>query len=239
MSTYKNIFDASSMGTVEDVRYFVEKGVYVNAIDDSGNTPLHEVMRHIYRAERESDCLAIAKYLVSKGAIIDWPNHHDNTPLFYVESLAFAEFLVSNGANVNAKSNVDGRTPLHWAADYTKDKEEEMQQLAIVKFLVSKKANVNAKDKEGVTPLDTAKGNKNKAIAKYLSEITLPARLLCIASLILGILSFFLWGVAIIGIVTSVIGMLKTKRLVRIAVVGLIFCIIGIGNRLLLAGYIF
>jgi cytohesin len=57
------------------------------------------------------------------------------------------EWLIAEGADVNAKTNT-GRTPLHDAA-FWGHKE-------IVELLIAKGADVNAKDEEGKTPLDFA-----------------------------------------------------------------------------------
>jgi ankyrin repeat protein len=68
------------------------------------------------------------------------------------------EFLLTEGANVNAK-NIDGQTPLLAAAEHGSK--------AIVEFLLAKRADsdVKAKGKDGETPLHRAAflGHKNLA----------------------------------------------------------------------------
>lgn len=56
----------------------------------------------------------------------------------------FAEFLIANGANVNAKDK-DGRTLLHYKI-FSPEKD-------LVETLIENGANINAKDNEGRTPL--------------------------------------------------------------------------------------
>ena len=64
-------------------------------------------------------------------------------------NVAVANYLVSKGANVNAK-DIIGRTPLHWAV--------VKRRVDVAKFLVSKGADVNARDNNGQTPIINAMG---------------------------------------------------------------------------------
>jgi hypothetical protein len=60
------------------------------------------------------------------------------------------EFLLSNGADVQARTAIGGRTPLHEAALYGR--------LEIAKALLEHGADVNAKNPRGETPLFYAEG---------------------------------------------------------------------------------
>ena len=75
------------------------------------------------------------------------------------EDIAVIKFLVSEGADIQAKTK-DGFTPLHIAAN-TKD-------IALVQFLVSQGADVNAKDDHGKTPLFWAAVLGNWETAQFL-----------------------------------------------------------------------
>jgi len=87
--------------------------------------------------------------------------------------LRHCKYLVSKGADVNAKDNGDryceGYTPLHYAA--------QNGHPELAKFLVSKGANVNAKDDGGDAPLDYAKGMAEQCLAcedenyRYFKEV--------------------------------------------------------------------
>ena len=79
----------------------------------------------------------------------------------FEKSLAVLKFLVSKGADVNAKDESDGFTALMWAAD--------VENMEFVQFLVSKGADVNAKSDQEYTPLMLAAvRNEKMEIVKFL-----------------------------------------------------------------------
>ena len=157
MSQFENIFEAAGKGTVEDVRFFVEKqGVSVQAKNNDGNTPLHWAIGNS-RVE-------IAKFLVSQGADVNAKNNDGCTPLFFAKNVDVANILVSQGADVNAKKH-DGFTPLHFAS--------HAGRVEVAKCLVAAGADVNAKLKNGsdFTPLDFAQAKENTAMVQYLQSV--------------------------------------------------------------------
>lgn len=65
-------------------------------------------------------------------------------------SLAEVKAELNRGASVKGK-DVDGTTPLHWAAGYAEH--------SVVEFLLDENADVNAKSSDGRTPLHWASNN--------------------------------------------------------------------------------
>jgi len=63
-----------------------------------------------------------------------------------------ADLLIAFGADMNAKDNLYGGTPLHYAIWYA-----PRGHLEVAELLINRGANVNAKDVNGLTPLDNAK----------------------------------------------------------------------------------
>ena len=109
MSAYKDIFEAAAKGTVEDVKFFVEKdGSSVNA--KAKCAPLYLAAKN-GRVE-------IVNYLISAGANVNAKGVgtaangkpiYNEIPLHRVAvsgNIEIAKILVSNGAKVNAKNEL-------------------------------------------------------------------------------------------------------------------------------------
>jgi hypothetical protein len=110
-SQHPDISEASIHGSVDDVRYFLERGEPVSQRDHNANTPLHLAIWW----NRNSD---VFKYLVSQGADINAVNRWGWTPLQDTvvshgnrRSAEDVRFLIEHGADVNARG-LDGQTPL-------------------------------------------------------------------------------------------------------------------------------
>ena len=154
----KDIFEASSKGTVNEVQYFLDQGIDVNSKDGNNDTPLH------LAAWQNSD-VEVTKYLVSKGADVNAKGSMVGmTPLLnaarFNRNVDVVKHLVSQGADVNAKSGSSGNTPLHWSALVNPNPE-------VLKYLVTVRGvDVNAKNNQGQTPLDVASTEEKKAILR-------------------------------------------------------------------------
>jgi ankyrin repeat protein len=128
-----------------------------------GTTPL-------LRAAKALDAPAI-KLLLAKGANLNLTGARGVTPVMaaagvgstdadtrgiYItedvqqRSIASLTLLLAAGADINAKENQRGLTPLHEAARWGWND--------VVRFLVDHGANLQAKDNRGMTPVDSALG---------------------------------------------------------------------------------
>ncbi|MHC4176481.1 MAG: ankyrin repeat domain-containing protein [Planctomycetota bacterium] len=101
-----------------------------------------EALRRYLAAGADVDATFIAPGIPASGA----------TPL-HLAVLAdqgeIAEFLIGNGASLNAKAkDENGGTPLHWAAG--------LGRVEMARRLIEAGADVNAKDNSGFTPVDAS-----------------------------------------------------------------------------------
>ena len=79
--------------------------------------------------------------LISKGAKVNFRTEFGDTPLHLAEKKEIAEILIRAGADINARNNEFGMTPLFNTG------------VDISKLLIDRGADVNAKAKKGMTPL--------------------------------------------------------------------------------------
>ena len=196
------LFTASKKGNLEMVRLLVEEGADVNAFDmnsqktrESGWTPL------VYAAVR--DHLDVVKYFVEElGVDVDQPDLAGCTPLMntayfrktdYKKNYEMIEYLISQGADVNAVSN-NGTTAFMGTAieervdvarillqngakvnvrttDYGDTaiyRAVERDRYDFLEFLLSVGVDINAQDDFGVSPLMKAAGNGSINSVKML-----------------------------------------------------------------------
>ena len=105
-----------------------------------------------------------AQMLISQGVNLNEKMDVSGLTLLHVAAghgdIDFASTIISNGANVNAKSN-NGNASLHQAVGASK--------VEMVRFLVSKGADVNAKGEDDWTPLHwAAQEDCNVEVTKIL-----------------------------------------------------------------------
>lgn len=108
--------------------------------------------------------LSHVKYFMAQGADLNLkPKRPGGDTLLHTVTvsgnLGLVQFLVSKGADVNAKGEY-GITPMSLAAVYDHDE--------IVRFLVSKGADMDVRDSSGLTPLCTAVITRRFEIVKFL-----------------------------------------------------------------------
>lgn len=145
------------------VIFLVESGADIIATNSlAGMTPLH--------LAAEEGNFDIVKYILTKDTNVNRRNAHGSTPLisvarwnpfhgFYYDMM---KYLVSVGADVNAKDN-GGGTVLHLMA--------MRGSLDIVKYFVSEGVDVNTKNKGGKTAEDIARVDGRTEIADYLKGL--------------------------------------------------------------------
>jgi len=104
MNDKKDIFEAISNGTIEDVRYFIEKKkVGFNIKSDQEATPLYTAA--VFNKTE------VVKYLITAGANVNEKDGGGGTPLHEAVghgNIELVKWLVSKGADLNAKA-MDGK----------------------------------------------------------------------------------------------------------------------------------
>ena len=98
--------DVIADGQKEIVKLLTAKGANVNAKDDRGRSPLHDVARK-----------EVAELLIANGANVNAKDDRGSTPLHKPANNGYkeiVELLIQKGADVNAKDGT-GLTPLDYA----------------------------------------------------------------------------------------------------------------------------
>jgi ankyrin repeat protein len=134
-SNFEDIFQAAGNGTMDDIRYFLDRGDSIHA-KKAGVTLLH-------CAAADNSNVDVVKYLVSLGLDVNTSEDgglHE-TPLHaaakWNPNLDILEYLISQNADVHARRG-DDATPLHLFA------EGNNPNLDVLKRLLSHGANINA-----------------------------------------------------------------------------------------------
>lgn len=160
---------AASCGAVECFKYLRDKlKIDVNVIDGA----------------IEGGCVSILKMLIKEGCdfgkhvqtcikykrnrILDWivkkysSVNVSLTDCAFYGNLEAAIYCISNGADVNAKDEINGMAPLHWATmNFHRN---------IVELLLKNGADVNIKDKIGRTPIHYCTKHTSMHILDLLLE---------------------------------------------------------------------
>ncbi len=151
----RTIYQAASLGDIEQVKLHIARGTDLNQPDSNQNTALGLAVVGMR--------LEVVKLLVDAGANVAAPSREGPPVIMAVVqgSAEIVEFLVGQGGNLET-TNAAGSTPLIVAA--------ESGYFDIVELLVAKGANVNAKDRRGQTPLSSAIARRQTDVAQFLRQ---------------------------------------------------------------------
>jgi ankyrin repeat protein len=186
-----DIHYAAELGSIRQVKKFLNKGVDINAKnkDENGETPLHTATLYGHRR--------VVEFLIESGAIVDSRDNDGRTALHdagWGSETEVVNILIRHGADVNAQDNF-GDTSLHRAVH--KGRKKTVQNLLkhgvdvnlrdknnqpplfgavwwgykdVTELLLKNGAEVNFVDKKGRSPLSVAVEKKYKDIEKLLRE---------------------------------------------------------------------
>lgn len=186
----KKFFHAVKQRNLYKLDRMIARGFDVNCTNKKGITAL-------YIAIANED-IKLIRYLVYRGADIDFEKRGVDTPLEYACYLKryksikelirlgcnvnnmgcqyaaaygnnkLVKFLLKKGYDINWKDS-EGYTALHWAV--------QEGHLETVKLLIENGCDINIMDAAGHTPLYVAAGENRSEIAKYLLEHNADANL--------------------------------------------------------------
>ena len=138
---------AAVSGCLAAVKVLLRHGADVNAMSDSGSTPIRSAC-YIVRHGINTSHFDIIKCLVRAGADVQQPNHFGGTCLINsVQCPDLVKFLLESGVNVNAE-DVQHKTALHYAV--------QENRLESAKLLLTHGADPFRHSKYGDDVLQTA-----------------------------------------------------------------------------------
>ena len=150
------IIQATRENDLETVMALTAAGADVNAVDASGNTPLHSAA-HLGN-------LDLLRFLLKKGARLEQKNQWGATPLLTacgsrLATIELLDCLIAEGANLSAADQY-GQTALILSVIYPK--------ADFIKRLLKEGVNVNQATRRGHTALFFAVGRNNYPLVKLL-----------------------------------------------------------------------
>lgn len=145
---------AAVSGNLEVIKCLISHGADVNAVSDSGSTPVRSAcfMTH----------MDIVSYLVENGADILKANYNGGTCLINsIQSVELCTFLLEHGANVNAM-DIQNKTALHYAI--------QEHRFRTTKLLLEHNADPHLRSRYNDDALQTACLKGAVQIFEYLVE---------------------------------------------------------------------
>ncbi|KAI5785480.1 ankyrin repeat-containing domain protein, partial [Pyronema domesticum] len=154
----------------EFAKFFLEKGLSVDAQDNLGNTPLHKAVEWNDWLDIQPKNIEGVKLLLENGASVNLANIAGDTPMHKAVAASFleaVEALLEYKADINAR-NYRGETPFH---RFYNHRRFEKQNMTLAEVLLQHGADVNATCNHGYTPL-------HRIIQYYKATVPLINRLL-------------------------------------------------------------
>lgn len=158
-------------GNVEKkMHLLIDNAKDINTQDSKGETPLHTLMRIVYKKDINNSYDRIIEpekqieKLLARGPNFDLQDSQGQTALHVAIQTGFSKDLISDmitEENINT-ADKQGQTPLHLAA--------KRGNVALVRSLIEQGAEINAKDSKGETPLYNAIKSGNVDLVKMLVE---------------------------------------------------------------------
>ena len=150
---------AAANKNVEIVRFFIEQGLDVNAIDNAGDSPLFCAAEYCENPD-------VLKELIAAGADTGITGHNSETLLIMAAGRnpnpEITKFLLEQGFDIEERDN-DGFTPITNAALWQSNED-------VIKVLVDFGADINAKTNDGSNMLHLAVHNENPSVFRYISS---------------------------------------------------------------------
>lgn len=142
---------------------FTKTGMDSGGAGDDGNDEEQDPVAALVRACQTGDLETVARIVASGRAKANAVAADGTTPLHWAavnNRLSVCEFLVRNGAEVDARGGDLQGTPLHWAC--------RSGHVYIAHLLVSNGADVNKRDVQGFNALHLATHSSNVMLVIYL-----------------------------------------------------------------------
>ncbi len=143
------------------VEMLLAEGLDPNAIDDTGQSPLHKALE-FPRGTLSLENTAIVRSLLKKGSQLDSVDHRGNTPLHIAAAeinFDALDLLLDKGAKIDSVNN-EGCTPFLLAV--------KSSRLKMARLLLRRGANLQDRDNEGATAVHMATRSLN--FLKFLVE---------------------------------------------------------------------
>ena len=161
---------ASFFGKLGIAPLLLDHGAKVDAVDDQGDTPLHDVSYG--KNDSEEAGISVARLLLKHGADVNARSKGQRTPLHrasYHGKLEVAQLLLDHGARVDTEDD-DSFTPLHCVSLARGDQASEEARKRVARLLLEHGADVNARSKTRHTPLHDACYNGQLEITRLLLD---------------------------------------------------------------------